>query len=185
MSKYNDMQLLFLLANDPQTGVPALLDAYGAIINRIVSRILYQSPRDAEECISDVLLAAWQNGSVLQKEHRPLKGWLCVTARNKAINRWHSLRRKQTVALNEELASDWMLEPHTTSAEDLIEALVNTLQPPDKEIFTRRYYLLETSREIGQELGLEENAVNVRLSRGRARLKQQFLQLTKEEYAHA
>ena len=185
MATYSDLQLLYLLANDPQAGIPALLDTYGAMINGIVNRILYQSPQDAEECISDVLLAAWQNARPLLERKRPLKGWLCVTARNKTINRWHSIRRKQTVELKEELASDWMLEPRTSGAEDLIESLVNALQQPDKEIFTRRYYLLESSREIGQRLGMEENAVNVRLSRGRAKLKQQFLQLSKEEYAHA
>lgn len=185
MATYSDLQLLYLLANDPQAGIPALLDTYGAMINGIVNRILYQSLQDAEECVSDVLLAAWQNARPLLERKRPLKGWLCVTARNKAINRWHSIRRKQTVELNEELASDWMLEPRTSGAEDLIESLVNALQQPDKEIFIRRYYLLESSREIGQSLGMEENAVNVRLSRGRAKLKQQFLQLSKEEYAHA
>ena len=151
MATYSDLQLLYLLANDPQAGIPALLDTYGAMINGIVNRILYQSLQDAEECVSDVLLAAWQNARPLLERKRPLKGWLCVTARNKAINRWHNIRRKQ----------------------------------PDKEIFIRRYYLLESSREIGQSLGMEENAVNVRLSRGRAKLKQQFLQLSKEEYAHA
>lgn len=185
MPRYNDAQLLFLLANDPQAGIPALLDTYGAMLNHIVNRILYQSPQDAEECISDVLPAAWQNLAVLQNKKRPLKGWLCLTARNKAINRWHSIQRKQTAELREDTVSDWMLEPHTSDAEDLIAMLVDALQPPDKEIFTRRYYLLETSREIGAELGMEENAVNVRLSRGRAKLKKQFLQLTKEEYAHA
>lgn len=69
MPRYNDAQLLFLLANDPQAGIPALLDTYGAMLNHIVNRILYQSPQDAEECISDVLLAAWQNLAVLQNKN--------------------------------------------------------------------------------------------------------------------
>lgn len=68
-----------------------------------------------------------------------------------------------------------MVEPRQSEAEALMAELVEALQPPDREIFIRRYYGLQTSREIGQALRMEEHAVNVRLSRGRKRLKQQFL----------
>ena len=56
-----------------------------------------------------------------------------------------------------------------------IAELVAALPQPDREIFLRRYYLLETSRSIAAVLGMSEHAVNVRLSRGRAKLKQQYL----------
>ena len=172
---YNDQQLLLLLCNDPEAGLTALLDTYGAMINAVVRRVLYKTPQDTEECVADTLVAAWRNAASLQQKNGPLKGWLCVTARNLAINRWHALKRRDADALNEETASDWLLEPHTSDAEDAIEALVSALPPPDKEIFIRRYYLLESSREIGKAIGMEEHTVNVRLSRGRAKLKQQFL----------
>ena len=173
--KYNDQQLLLLLCNDPESGLAALLDAYGTVINTVVRRILHASPQDAEECVADTLVAAWRSAPALQKKRSPLKGWLCLTARNLAINRWHSVKRRTTGELDEEMAGDWMLAPRTSDAEDQIEALVNALPPPDKEIFIRRYYLLEPSKEIGKALGMEEHTVNVRLSRGRAKLRQQFL----------
>ena len=49
------------------------------------------------------------------------------------------------------------------------------LPAPDHEIFLRRYYLLEPSRTIAAGLGMSEHTVNVRLSRGRARLRRQYM----------
>ena len=97
--------------------------------------------------------------------------------RNTAIDRWRALRPRQgDCELNEELAADWVLEPHTTSAEDLIGQLLTELPEPDREIFLRRYYYLESCREIAQRLNMQEHAVTVRLSRGREKLRKQFLE---------
>lgn len=182
--QYNDAQLLLLLVNDPQQGLAALLEVYGGTINGVVRRVLGRAPQDAEECVADVLVAAWQHAPELSRQHRSLKGWLCVTARNAAIDRWRRLSRTQTVELNEELAADWMLSPGATEAEEQIEALVNAMGEPDREIFIRRYWLLQPAKEIGAALGMVEHNVNVRLSRGRAKLKKQFLEQQKEA-AHA
>ena len=50
------------------------------------------------------------------------------------------------------------------------------MDPPDREIFLRKYYLLETSKEIAAALDMSEGAVNTRLSRGRERLRRQLQQ---------
>lgn len=55
------------------------------------------------------------------------------------------------------------------------DVLVAALPEPDHEIFLRRYYYLQPCRQIARALGMQEHTVNVRLSRGRARLKQQYL----------
>lgn len=58
--KTNDAALLALLQSDPQAGLARLLDAYGGLIHGVVRRILPRNPEDAEECVADVLVAAWQ-----------------------------------------------------------------------------------------------------------------------------
>ena len=172
-----DASILAALQGQPQTGLAMLLEAYGGLIHAVVRRILPRNPEDAEECISDVLVAAWQNaGELARKPGRPLQGWLALTARNTAIDRYRQLcRRPGSEPLDETFASDWMLEPRSSEGEDCIAELVAALPQPDREIFLRRYYLLETSRSIAAVLGMSEHAVNVRLSRGRAKLKQQYL----------
>ena len=51
------------------------------------------------------------------------------------------------------------------------------LPEPDREIFFRRYYYRESCREIGRRLNMQEHTVNVRLSRGREKLRKQFAAL--------
>ena len=175
--KTNDAALLALLQSDPQAGLARLLDAYGGLIHGVVRRILPRNPEDAEECVADVLVAAWQSAGRLAGEpDRPLQGWLTLTARHIAIDRYRRLRRRPgTDPLDETLAADWLLEPRTSEGEDCIAELAAALPAPDHEIFLRRYYLLEPSRTIAAGLGMSEHTVNVRLSRGRARLRRQYM----------
>lgn len=178
MPEQTDEQLLWLIRSDPQTGLPLLLERYGPPCNALVRRVLYDAPRDAEECMADWLVAAWRNAPQLAQDHRCLRAWLLVTARNLAIDRYRRLKRRPEIPLPEEveLMAEELVAPHTSEAEALIAELVEALPQPDHEIFLRRYYYLQPSREIAEAVGLEEHTVNVRLSRGRAKLKRQFLQ---------
>ena len=63
-----------------------------------------------------------------------------------------------------------------SEAADWVGALVAAMDPPDREIFLRKYYLLQSSKEIAAALGMAENTVNTRLSRGRERLRRQLQQ---------
>ena len=56
----------------------------------------------------------------------------------------------------------------------LVCALVGGLSSPDREIFLRKYYLLESTRQIAGALGMSEGSVNTRLTRGRQRLRRQL-----------
>lgn len=57
MHTVNDQELLALLCRDPQAGLAAVLDNYGAMIHGIVRRVLPDAAQDAEECVADVLVA--------------------------------------------------------------------------------------------------------------------------------
>ena len=170
-----DNKIIDALLAEPETGLQLLLTQYGGLIHTVICRILPNNPQDAEECAADVLVAAWKHAAEFKQQNRLLRAWLCVTARNAAIDRWRALRpRQQECELNEELAQDWMTERRSTEAEELIAQLLTELPEPDREIFFRRYYYRESCREIGRRLNMQEHTVNVRLSRGREKLRKQF-----------
>lgn len=175
-----DKALLQLLTEDPEAGIRALQSRYGGMIFRIAVRVLPEYPQDVEEVASDVLAAAWRQAGVLLESGRPLGPWLTVTARNRAIDRRRFLTRRQSVPLDEDL--DLLLAADSSEGEDLIAALVTAMEQPDREIFLRRYYRMETAQEIGAAMGIQPHTVNVRLARGRARLKREYLkQMGKEQ----
>lgn len=185
MQLAEEKQLLQCILEDPQTGLAELLSRYGGLLNGLVRRVL-PDERDAEECLSDILVQCWQQAQHLTTREIPLKAWLMVMARNKALDHYRSLRRHKAEPLPEdfELLASELVEPYQSEAETIIAELVDALPPPDREIFLRRYYGLQSSREIARALGMEEHNVNVRLSRGRARLKRQFIQTFGKEYNH-
>ena len=98
-----------------------------------------------------------------------------MTARNAGIDRYRALRRQNTLSLDDGLADAIAdlaeFDRMTAGPQDLVGALVAAMEPPDRDIFLRKYYLLESSRQIAAALGMSESAVNTRLSRGRDRLR--------------
>lgn len=177
MQTPEEKQLLQRVSREPQRGLAEILTRYGGTLQAVVRRVL-RDPRDVEECMADVMVQCWRHAETLQRQDCALKGWLIVTARNKAIDRYRQLCRENEEPLPEDF--EWIAreaaEDEQSEAEELMADLVQEMESPDREIFIRRYYGLQSGREIARALGMQEHAVHVRLSRGRARLKQRFLE---------
>lgn len=162
----DDKELLRLLQRDADRGLEVALGLYGGLVKTIVARVLYNFPQDAEECVSDVFLKLWKYRRRLHGA--PVRAWLIVAARNAAVDRWRRLSRSMDVELSEEYASE------VTVPEEKIGPLIGDMPPPDREIFIRKYYFLETAAEIASAMGRTPDDVNQRLSRGRRRLREQL-----------
>lgn len=179
-----DQQLLDLLESEPEKGIRAMQQHYGGLIWHIVYRVLSNWPEDAEEIASDVLFAVWQHRKEIAASGRPLGPWLTVTARNRAIDRWRKLTRENSIELNEELGLEQDAGP--SAGEELIAQLVKEMDEPDREIFLRRYYRMETAKEISAALNMPPNTVNMRLARGRRKLKEHYeAEMRKENTCYA
>ena len=99
-------------------------------------RILPGCPREWEEVAADVFWAAWQERKKLQPGR--LKGWLSVTARNRALNLLRS--RRETVPLAEDilvLSGDGpQQELEAREAAGLVRTALSTLEREDRELLS-------------------------------------------------
>ena len=161
-------------ARDP-AGLEALMDRYIPYVSAVVWNILRFSMQqeDAEEVVSDVFLAAWEQAEDLRSGK--VKPWLAAVARNKAKNKLRTLGKD--LPLEEkilELPGQDSPEAALTRTEErfLVNWAVNGLSYPDKEIFLRHYYHAQTVREISEEMALNESTIKTKLRRGRAKLKE-------------
>lgn len=163
-------------AGDP-SGLEALMDLYTPYVSVVVWNILRNAmpPEDAEEVVSDVFLAAWNQSSDLRAGH--VKGWLGAVARNMAKNK---LRRTgQTVPLEESILDipgpDDPTEDvlHIEEAEAVRQA-VDSLPTQEREIFLRHYYYAQPVKEISLHMSLNESTVKTKLRRGRIKLKERL-----------
>ena len=155
-----DRELTRLLQAHPEEGLEAAMLEYAPLVKGILCRILPQNPCDREECMADVFVALWRSAAKLEAARTPLDDGLAETLG--------------------ELAE---FDRATTEAADLIGALVAAMSPPDRDIFLRKYYLLQSGKEIAAALGMSVESVNTRLSRGRDRLRRELTE--KGVYSHA
>lgn len=182
-----DRELTRLLQAHPEEGLEAAMLEYAPLVKGILCRILPQNPCDREECMADVFVALWRNAAKLEATRTPLRPWLAVAARNRGIDCYNALRRREAVTLDDGLAETLgelaEFDRATTEAADLVGALVAAMTPPDRDIFLRKYYLLQSGKEIAAALGMSVESVNTRLSRGRDRLRRELT--AKGVYSHA
>jgi len=133
---------------------------------------------DAEECVNDTYLAAWNS----MPEERPslLGAFLAKITRRLSIDRFRftHAEKRGSGTLTEELTE---CVPDTTSGVErefengmLKEALDNflcSLDTVSRALFVQRYFWSYPLREIAKKNGMSETAVKVALFRLRARLK--------------
>ena len=171
-----DSEMIALLKSDPSRGLCEAVRKYRSYAAAIVGRVLGGSERDVEECVADAFVAVWKT---VQSERglRNLKGCIAYAARNAAINRYRKLTRERTVDIDEiylPSGEDITLDFESGTDAVTVQELVYGLEEPDREIFVRKYYLMESVKEIAAQVGLEEIQIKNRLYRGRQKLKKQL-----------
>ena len=157
------------------SGLKALMERYVPYISVIVWNILRDamSPQDAEEVVSDVFLAAWEQAADLKAGH--VKGWLGTVARNKAKNKLRQMGR--TISREQNSVDIPAPNDHSEAMEQdeerrLLRQAVDALPPEDKEIFLRHYYYAQSIKEISDHMALNESTIKTKLRRGRMKLKE-------------
>ncbi|HUO10516.1 MAG TPA: sigma-70 family RNA polymerase sigma factor [Phycisphaerae bacterium] len=158
-------------------------DAFAALIERyersalaVAYALLGDSDR-AGDAVQDAFLRAWQELPRLQEESR-FGGWLLQIVRNAAIDQ----RRRKKVMVTEfpDVASD---DPDPAMAtvererESQVQAALEKLDETTRMAVTLRYYEGMSAKEIGELLEMSPPAVDMRLSRARAMLREKLADL--------
>lgn len=152
---------------------------YGPYCTGVAGRVL-RSREDAEECVNDTWLKAWN----AMPPQRPgiLRAFLAKITRNLALDRYradHARKRGtgETAVALDELAECLSGSEDTESAVlaqelgDLIDRFLRQQPERERNVFIRRYFFLETPGEIAERYGLTANHVSVTLNRVRGKLK--------------
>lgn len=129
-----------------------------------------------EDLVADTFLAAWSNWNEKPPTEDERLYWLYAIAHRVLLNmlRGQYRRRELRAKLERNAASTeegW--ESQSESMANLI-AIIGTLSTDDREALHLAYWEGLSYREIGLVLGCSENAVALRLSRVRRRLRKQL-----------
>lgn len=180
-----DSKLLGLLHKDPNAGMEQLMNQYTGLVYAVVKSKLADSyfvSSDLEDCVADVFSKFYTELSAYNPKKSSIKSYLCVLARNHAINvaKKRSLQQG-TVSLDDEvsllqIADDLLIDSKLAEDElrrEVIRA-VEALGKPDSGILFRKFYYGESSKEIAEKLGLTVSNVDTRTHRALNKLRKLF-----------
>lgn len=175
----DDSELLRLFLERSERAIAETEQKYGNMCRRLAQRIL-ENVEDAKECVNDALLTAWN--SIPPEKPANLPAYLNVLTRNIALNRLKANNRimrggGQIPAVLDELA-ECVPAAETVETEydrrsflAALERFLDTLPHDARVIFVRRYWYMNTCREIADAYQMSESKVRVTLTRTRRKLK--------------
>lgn len=174
-----DSRIVQLYWDRDENAIAASSEKYGGYCRSIAGNIL-GSGEDAEECVSDTWLAAWN----AMPPQRPLvlATFLGKLTRNLAFNRYkHDRADKrgggEAAAILDELAEcvsgrdDVEEELDRRELVRAINDFLETLPPEKRGIFLCRYWHSEPIAAIARRYGMKEGAVSMTLNRLRPKLR--------------
>ena len=165
-----DEEIIALFFERSERAISELAEKHGAAVRRVARNILGDE-RDAEECVNDAWLGAWN--SIPPARPSPLRTYVCRIARNLAVKRYHS-ESAQKRDSHYDLALEELDECDSLAARELagaINAFLDTLPYEDKFLFMRRYWYADPLPEIAEMAGMRYQAAAVRLHRVREKLR--------------
>lgn len=172
----NDRMVELFFARD-ENAIREARQAYGGQMTAIALRVLGDS-RDAEECVSDGLLRAWN--TIPPQQPRDLGAFLAKIVRGIAIDRLRAREAQKRGAGEyclplEELSecvggADTAFEQGALT--EAIGAYLRSLSPQARWIFVRRYFWLERVEDIARTGGFTQSKVKSTLSRARKGLRE-------------
>ena len=179
-----DTEIINLFFERSEQAITELAKKHGSAVARVARNIL-GNKQDAEECVNDTYLGAWN--AIPPQRPNPLRTFVCKIARNLATMKYHSNtaeKRNSQYDLALDELEDYLADKsgveEAYEAKELAEAInsfMATLSYTDRFIFTRRYWYSDPVRDIAKMAHSTTNSVAVRLFRIREKLR---LYLVKE-----
>ena len=174
-----DEEIIDLFFERSEQAISALAEKHGAAVSRIALNILGDA-EDAEECWNDALYKAW---NAIPPE-RPLhfRAYLAKLTRAAAIDRLRERNAAKRGGGTYALILDELAEcvPGGENPEDAVETkalgeavsrFLRTLPQREREVFIRRCFYGEATREIAARLGMRDNSVSASLLRTRQKMR--------------
>lgn len=182
-----DLQIIDLYVQRNENAISETAKKYGAFCQNIAVNIL-RSAADAEECVNDSYLQAW-NCIPPQRPER-LGAWLGKVVRNAAINLWNKNHRKKRYMGMEQLLGELeecIPSPLTIEREleereltDFLNRWLASLPKADRMVFVRRYWCGEAVNDLAANYKVTPASMAKRMYRLRHKLKSA---LEKEGYS--
>lgn len=176
----SDKEIISLFFDRDERAIAAVCGKYGGYCNTVAANIL-NNPQDAEECVNDTWLKAWE--TIPPEKPRNLGGFLAKIVKNLCLNRLEYHRAKKRGCGEIPLVLDELKEclSDANSVEktyenkvltDAINDFLKTLSREKRDMFVLRYWYCLPVAKVAELVGVSRNNAATTLSRTRRSLMQ-------------
>ena len=179
----DDEKIIEMFFGRSEQGIRELDIKYGKVCHNLSYHIV-GSRQDAEECVNDAYLGAWN--AIPPARPNPLLSYLVKIVRNISLKiYWRKEAAKRSghykIALEEiegYIADQKTVEDEIEARElaRIIEEFLDTLTVENRVIFMRRYAYADPYADIAKRVGISEKNVSVRLTLIRQKMKQYLIE---------
>lgn len=175
-----DHAIIELYWQRQETAIQETAQKYGAFLAGLAWNVL-RSHSDAEECVNDTYLRAWN--AIPPQRPSAFKLWLGRITRNLSLDRWRKNKAEKRGGDSMEIllgeldvcvpaaqGVEKQLEDSEIAA--LISAFLRRQSPQNRTIFLRRYWYGESISDIAKAMHCGEGKVKSSLFRTRAALRE-------------
>lgn len=173
-----DGEIIELFDLRDEKAISAAGAKYGRYCSAVAMNIL-GNRQDAEECLNDMLLKAWESIPPAKPDNLP--GYLAKIIKNISLNRYRSAHAEKRGGGNLDGVYDELSEciPDNNSVErsyehkELIEAInafLDGLASDKRDVFVLRYWYCMSISEVALRVGISENRAAAELCRVRKKL---------------
>lgn len=175
----DDSQILELYRARSENAIAETANKYGKYCHYIARNILHDN-EESEECVNDTYLKAWE--MIPPRQPKQLGTFLGKITRNLALNKYKHDTTQKRGAGQVSLVLDELQEclPDGSNVEQVVDELVLTetlnqflasLPTETRKVFMRRYWYLNSIKEIAADFDMSESKVKMLLLRARNELK--------------
>ncbi|MCQ2553063.1 MAG: RNA polymerase sigma factor [Clostridia bacterium] len=169
-----DERIIELYNMRSEVAIAHTASKYGSYATKIAYNVL-KSLEDSEECVSDAYLKLWN--SIPPQRPNSLKAFLAKVVRNLALDKYDKANAQKRGGGQVELCLDELSEllpDRQMESENITEVINQFLKTQDSKkakMFIRRYWYLDSVKDVAINCGCTEATAKTTLFRMRADLK--------------
>lgn len=181
--KSTEKNFIKRLKRHEEDALEYIVEQYLPLVKGITQKILSPLKNNGliDECINDIFLSIWNHSKKFHGNSEDFKKWICVISRFKSIDYYRKATKKKELISGEiEVNNEKSVEDELIFLENRNEliALINLLEPIDREILIMKYFLGFKTDEISAKLGITRSAIENRIYRSKKKLSKKATSLT-------
>jgi RNA polymerase sigma-70 factor (ECF subfamily) len=161
-----DAALMEAMAKGDESALGSLYDRHSALLHAVALRLLADKS-EAEDLVHDVFLEAWRYAADYDPRRAPVRTWLLLRLRSRALDRLRSARMTRTEALEDEQRPEPPAQQ--PGADDLSDhmrarAALEGLSSEQRMVIELSCYSGRSAADIARELDIPIGTVKSRLA---------------------